>query len=365
MEDATMTIMSKDHSLFGIFDGHGGFCVSKFISKYFYQIFTNLTSFNEKKYDLALREALIKCDELLKLDNVNEILKNYNYIGRYEDLSEENYSSVNFTNNKKHPSNNNINHNILSIEKNIYKANNLIVESESSSNSSKNSTRVNKNNNEKVRDKLEIKENSLNLSEDNGVYSFGGVVIEKSNQKIHDGLVSNCTGTTANIIFIKKEHFYISNVGDSYSVLFRNGKATKLNTEHKTNVPGEYTRIINAGYKIINNRVDGKLNLTRAIGDFVFKNNHNLKPFDQAVIVYPEVKKYKITKDMEFIIMACDGVWDCVEPQEFCEFISQKLKENKSISKILGELFDQLIAKTNKTNMGTDNMSCILIQFIH
>jgi serine/threonine protein phosphatase PrpC len=82
----------------------------------------------------------------------------------------------------------------------------------------------------------------------------------------------------------------------------------------------------------------------------------------------------KITNDIEFIIMACDGVWDCVDPQKLCEHISLRLKSNEKISAILAELFDQIISKTNNSKnmqfyyvvpVGTDNMTCILIQFQH
>ncbi len=70
--------------------------------------------------------------------------------------------------------------------------------------------------------------------------------------------------------------------------------------------------------------------------------------------------------------MGCDGVWDCVDVQKFCEHISFKLKSSKKKSELLADLFDQIIAKTNNSILlfilapiGTDNMSCIIIQFIH
>ena len=81
----------------------------------------------------------------------------------------------------------------------------------------------------------------------------------------------------------------------------------------------------------------------------MFKSNKNLKRHDQAVTAYPEVSKFKITSDMEFIIMGCDGVWDCVDVQQLCDYISIKLKEKVQISKIIADLFDQIISKTNKS----------------
>jgi len=194
------------------------------------------------------------------------------------------------------------------------------------------------------------------------IYSFGGVLLDESNQKITDDLIGLYTGTTANVVLLRKHHFYIANVGDSLAVLFKDGKAIRLNEEHKLTIPGEKNRVTNSGLKISNNRIEGKLNLTRAIGDFMFKSNKNLKRHDQAVTAFPEVAKHKITSDMEFIIMGCDGVWDCVDPQQVCEYISMKLKERTPISNVISELFDQILAKNNKTNIGTDNMSCLIVQ---
>ncbi len=81
----------------------------------------------------------------------------------------------------------------------------------------------------------------------------------------------------------------------------------------------------------------------------MFKNNKNLKRHEQAVTVYPEVKTMKITKDMEFIVIACDGVWDCVDDDKLCEYISKNLKEGKRVTEIIANLYDQIISKTEKS----------------
>jgi serine/threonine protein phosphatase PrpC len=115
--------------------------------------------------------------------------------------------------------------------------------------------------------------------------------------------------------------------------------------------------------------------LNNKIGDLGFKDDPNLKYFEQAVTACPEIGRMKITPDMQFVLMACDGVWDCVDFQKLCEYISVKLKlhPTKKRSEILSELFGQIIAKTNNSKgvyltiapIGTDNMSCILVEFIH
>jgi serine/threonine protein phosphatase PrpC len=53
---------------------------------------------------------------------------------------------------------------------------------------------------------------------------------------------------------------------------------------------------------------------------------------------------------MQFVILACDGVWDCVDIQKLCEHISFKMASSKKKhSLILSDLFDQIVSKTNNS----------------
>jgi len=58
------------------------------------------------------------------------------------------------------------------------------------------------------------------------------------------------------------------------------------------------------------NRVNGNLALSRALGDFVFKRNGNLKADEQMVIALPDIEQRTINEDWEFVLLACDGIWD-------------------------------------------------------
>ena len=177
-------------------------------------------------------------------------------------------------------------------------------------------------------------------------------------------------GTTANILMIINNSLYLANCGDSLSVMFKNGEAIKLNREHKTTLQSEKERILKSGNEIINNRIAGKLNLTRAIGDLEFKKNYNLKYYEQSVISYPEITFIDNIYDIDFIIMACDGLWDCVDLGGRRNIINKKLlnfKKNNitdfNLSDIISHIFDTILSKTNNTPIGTDNMSCIIILF--
>ena len=117
--------------------------------------------------------------------------------------------------------------------------------------------------------------------------------------------VANDMGTTANIMLIKNGVIYIANVGDSLSVMYKNKKAYNLNREHQLIIPSEKERVLKSGAKINGYRINGMLNLTRAIGDLSFKSNIQLKRHEQSVIALPEI--LKIQKILILLL------WDVME----------------------------------------------------
>jgi protein phosphatase PTC1 len=93
---------------------------------------------------------------------------------------------------------------------------------------------------------------------------------------------------------------YTANVGDARIVLCRNGKALRLSYDHKGSDENEGKRIANAGGLILNNRVNGVLAVTRALGDAYMKDLVTGHPYTTETVIQPDSD--------EFIILACDGV---------------------------------------------------------
>lgn len=93
---------------------------------------------------------------------------------------------------------------------------------------------------------------------------------------------------------------YTANVGDARIVLCRNGKALRLSYDHKGSDENEGRRISNAGGLILNNRVNGVLAVTRALGDAYMKDLVTGHPYTTETVIQPEMD--------EFLILACDGV---------------------------------------------------------
>ena len=181
--------------------------------------------------------------------------------------------------------------------------------------------------------------------------------------------ISMRTGCTACVMSIDETNkkLYFANAGDSRVVLCKNGVAEAKSEDHKPEMDSEKTRIYKADGWISDGRVKGNLNLTRGFGDLEYKQNKNLKPEDQMITANPDINVEDFSKDMDFVIIGCDGIWDCLTNQEACDFVSKRLKENKDIkiSKIIEEMMDSIVATDlyNETGVGCDNMTCIVIVF--
>jgi hypothetical protein len=262
-------------------------------------LFTHMKSYKQNNYEQALIETFLKFDELLRLDKVNQFLKqNGSWSNKKDSQLSVTFSyglQPEFT-----PSNNDINLNTL----------NYSDKSEHSHNHNNSNCSIpdNNSNNNKSGTQTSTcpllyvpKENIIDLtsrkqesprsishhsskssSEDKSkdILTMNSQKIEISlrastdrlNSDNLDDLIARDMGTTANILFIKNSYLYLANVGDSLSILFKNGVAVRLNQEHKTTLASEYTRINKSGSRIINNRIEGRLNLTRALGIFPFSN---------------------------------------------------------------------------------------------
>lgn len=114
-------------------------------------------------------------------------------------------------------------------------------------------------------------------------------------------------------------------MGDSRAIASVNGKVQQLSFDHKPNNELESKRIKEAGGWVAFNRVNGSLALSRALGDFVYKQNEEKKPEEQIVTAYPDVEVFDLTQDHEFIVLACDGIWDVMSNEQVLEFVRHRI----------------------------------------
>lgn len=169
----------------------------------------------------------------------------------------------------------------------------------------------------------------------------------------------NRSGSTAVGAMISPCRIFLINCGDSRGLLSRAGVVHFSTQDHKPSNPLEKQRIQNAGGSVMIQRVNGSLAVSRALGDFDYKCVSGKGPTEQLVSPEPEV--YAIERsgaEDEFIILACDGIWDVMTNEELCDFVRSRLQVTEDLERVCNEIVDTCLYKGSR-----DNMSVVLVCF--
>lgn len=186
------------------------------------------------------------------------------------------------------------------------------------------------------------------------------------------------SGTTAVVALLRENKLIVANAGDSRCVVSRtDGIAFDMSDDHKPEDEIELKRIKNAGGEVNDQgRVNGGLNLSRAIGDHTYKRNKDLPLEKQMISALPDLRVIDLVPGDEFMVLACDGIWNVMSSQEVVDFVRDELNSsspqdgangtsNKTkLSKICEKMFDHcLAADTMGDGTGCDNMTCVIVKF--
>lgn len=154
------------------------------------------------------------------------------------------------------------------------------------------------------------------------------------------------SGSTAVGIIVSPDHFFFFNCGDSRAVLYRNSQVCFSTLDHKPCNPRERERIQNAGGSVMIQRVNGSLAVSRALGDYDYKCVDGKGPTEQLVSPEPAVcEMVRATEQDQFVILACDGIWDVMSNEELCEFVKSRLEVSNDLQAVCNEVVDTCLHK--------------------
>jgi len=165
------------------------------------------------------------------------------------------------------------------------------------------------------------------------------------------------SGSTAVCALVSPNKIYFGNCGDSRGMLVRNNKIQFTTQDHKPVNPTERERIQNAGGTVMIQRVNGSLAVSRALGDYEYKQVEGKGPCEQLVSPEPEVSI--IDRDREgdqFVVLACDGIWDVMSNEELADFVHSRMRLTNDLSQVCNQVVDTCLYKGSR-----DNMSIILM----
>lgn len=165
---------------------------------------------------------------------------------------------------------------------------------------------------------------------------------------------SGCTSVTA---IITPTHIICANAGDSRCVMGTAGTTKELSFDHKPYNQTEKERIEKAGGFVQWNRVDGDLAVSRALGDFGYKNA-TLEPKHQKISPHPDIEVHERTPADDVLILACDGLWDVMSSTEAVNTVREIYRSGESNALLIAEeMIDLALDKGSK-----DNISAVIVK---
>lgn len=92
-------------------------------------------------------------------------------------------------------------------------------------------------------------------------------------------------------------------------------------------------------------RVNGSLAVSRALGDYDYKCVDGKGPTEQLVSPEPEVYEIVRAEEDEFVVLACDGIWDVMSNEELCEFVKSRLEVSDDLENVCNWVVDTCLHK--------------------
>ncbi|CAH0475246.1 unnamed protein product [Peronospora belbahrii] len=208
-------------------------------------------------------------------------------------------------------------------------------------------------------------------------------------------------GTTAAVVLIRGNRLITANIGDSRAVVSIGGQALDIIEEQTPGRADERKRIENQGGWVNEERelqlsklhsmdlsdpeiqqkaervvkwvtiyrVNGELAVSRAIGDndykgkalskyeyWAFPEGHDRVFHGDLVISIPECQEIEITPEFDFLILACDGLWDTIRSKEAVKFVADRLNEGYSATQASHSLANLAIRSGS-----SDNVSVVIV----
>ena len=281
MEDYAIFFLDSDEkkfmNIFGIFDGHGGIEVPKYLSNHFLEFLNKNKNFTSEKYKEALTETFFELDKSFTTKEAQEELTKY---------SEENKPDK---------------------EREIKEINDLCSPNE-----------------------------KLNNEELEQVMAFNEVFDPRN---IENANIAEFTGATGMILAICYRDILVANAGNSRClILDMDGNILKQSKDHTMKDENEKKRVDLA--RSFNDEEEEKkkgedehieyFDSTRGFGDLEFKGNEWIDQKDQEISVEPEILSVPYNK-AKYIIFGSHGMFEGEDENKLNEEIGKERNNEKNL----------------------------------
>jgi len=160
-------------------------------------------------------------------------------------------------------------------------------------------------------------------------------------------------GSTALCVALDCSDLIIANCGDCRAILSQAGQTIALTRDHRPTDQAEQQRIVNQGGTIIGGRLQGQLAVSRAFGNYEFKESLILSS-------EPEIHHLSLNVDVEYLVVGSDGLYDHFTNEEVISFIKNGLMNNNNanLETVVKELVEEAIDRGSD-----DNITILVVKF--
>lgn len=100
------------------------------------------------------------------------------------------------------------------------------------------------------------------------------------------------------------------------------------------------------------NFVVSSFSFIRALGDYEYKNVEGRGPCEQLVSPEPEVFVHERNDEKdEFLVLACDGVWDVMSNVDLCDYVRSRLLLTEDLESICNQVVDTCLFKVSNFDL--------------
>jgi protein phosphatase 2C family protein 2/3 len=204
-----------------------------------------------------------------------------------------------------------------------------------------------------------VKENLLDFILQDDDFPDGGLekAIRNAFMKA-DGALAEAdmsSGTTALVAMVSGKSLVVANAGDCRAVLGkRGGRVLQMSTDHKPTTSAERSRIESRGGFVDEvGYLNGELEVSRALGDWHLKACMSI-----PLCAEPDVQEVELSEEDEFLIVACDGLWDVVSSESAVGIARRELMSSNDPDRCCRVLVTEALRRHS-----ADNITVVVVCF--
>jgi len=164
------------------------------------------------------------------------------------------------------------------------------------------------------------------------------------------------SGTVCTVVALRGQTLHIANLGDCRAMVCRNGEMVQLTVDHHPiDNPVDAERLRSLSVEVsCDGYLHGRIGVSRAFGDWAWYAEEKCL----GLTCEPDMYEAEVTEDTEFLLLACDGIFEKMSTKEAGQTVRRALRRTRNAK----ESAEALIKMAEKSN-GTDNLSAIVVIF--